>query len=256
VPVQTLNKTRLYIIDELRGAAVILMIIYHALYDLNIIFNLPISFLFSPLMDLFRNSFISGPFIFIAGVSANLSRNSLKRGIIAFGFGLALTAVTLLIAPSQLILFGILHLLGLSMIITHFLKPLLKRLPPQIGSVVTILMFFISYGIPYKYMGFGSLIKIKLPDFLYSANYLFPLGLHTSSFNSSDYYPLLPWIFLFFAGFYAGRYLMSANLPEFCYRSHTKAFGWIGRHSMVIYLAHQPLLLAVFYIIITIIKQA
>jgi len=255
MPSQTLNKTRLNIIDELRGAAVILMIIYHALYDLNVIFNLPLAFLFSPLMDLFRNCFISGPFIFIAGISANLSRNSLKRGITAFCLGLALTAATFIIAPSQLILFGILHMLGLSMIITHFLKPLLNKLPPKSGAAASAVLFFVLYGIPYRYIGLGSLLKIKLPDFLYSTNYPFPLGVHTSDFISSDYYPLLPWIFLFFAGFYTGRYLTGAKLPELFYRSRSKAIGWIGRHSMIIYLAHQPLLLALLYILFKIIRQ-
>ena len=56
---------------------------------------------------------------------------------------------------------------------------------------------------------------------------------------------LLPWIFLFLAGYWLGEAFLQRRAPEFCYREHLPALGWIGRHALIIYLAHQPVVYGV-----------
>lgn len=78
--------------------------------------------------------------------------------------------------------------------------------------------------------------------------FLFPLGLHPLIFASADYYPLLPWIFLFLAGYWLGVAFLQRRAPEFCYREHLSALGWIGRHALIIYLVHQPVVYGVLWL--------
>ena len=90
--------------------------------------------------------------------------------------------------------------------------------------------------------------RLELPRALYDAGFLFPLGLHPLIFASADYYPLLPWIFLFLAGYWLGEAFLQRRVPEFCYREHLPALGWIGRHALIIYLVHQPVVYGVLWI--------
>ena len=118
---------RIYFLDEMRGIALIGMIIYHILYDLYEIFGLKFNF-DSPLLNGFQIA-ICSTFIFIAGISARLSHNILKHGLTVFGAGLLMTAGTYFFMPELTIWFGILHFLGVSMIIFAIFKKLITKAP-------------------------------------------------------------------------------------------------------------------------------
>lgn len=89
-------------------------------------------------------------------------------------------------------------------------------------------------------MGFGSLTLVRLPQSLYELGFLFPLGIHPRFFSSADYYPLLPWIFIFGLGCFLGGYFYNGEAPDFCYRPHCPPLARVGRHALLIYLLHQP----------------
>ena len=97
--------------------------------------------------------------------------------------------------PSQLILFGILHCLGVAMMLYPLLAPLVERLPVWAGVLLSAALYLLTAGIGQRVLGFGP-FTVPLPDALYDCGFLFPLGLHPRIFASADYYPLLPWIFL------------------------------------------------------------
>lgn len=75
-------------------------------------------------------------------------------------------------------------------------------------------------------------------------------GFCAPGFFSADYYPLLPWIFVFLAGSYVGIPLRDSRAPSWCYPTRSRALTWVGRHAILIYLLHQPILFVCFQLLI------
>lgn len=247
------STNRLYLIDEIRGFAIIFMVIYHLLFDLVYFFNVNITFFNSPFVT-FITPWFSATFIFIAGLSCNYSHNNLKRGIKCLLYGLLMTIITFIVMPYNVYVFGVLHLLGLSMMIFHYIRPIVQKLNPTLGMIFAFLLMHITY---YIRKGYLSLLwfTFDLPVNLYQSNFLFAIGLPNSEFRSSDYFPLLPWFWCFLAGSYLGVYAKEEKLPKIFYRSkpYSKLLATIGVNSLFIYMIHQPIiyltLLAIFYYI-------
>lgn len=110
-------RRRVEILDELRGLIVLLMIFYHAIYDLVFVFRAVDPALFQSRFMRWLQLFVACGFIVIAGIMCRYSRNNLRRGAKTFLAGMLVTAVTAAVIPSQLILFGILHFLGICMML-------------------------------------------------------------------------------------------------------------------------------------------
>ena len=236
------SKKRIHMMDEIRGFAVLCMIFYHGFYTLAYLYHIEWGMI---LLRFFMPAepFFAALFIFISGISSDLSRSNLKRGIKLFGVALAVTLVTFLVVPEEIITFGILHFLSICMILFGLLKPLLDKLPFSWGWIVLMaFLFAFTYPIGRGYLGFGSYPIISLPETLYQINWLFPIGIYTPDFRSSDYFPLFPWIFVFFAGTMLGRFAAEERFPSFMYKSRIKALSWMGRHALILYVVHQPVI--------------
>ncbi len=231
---------RVHLMDELRGVLIIGVVLYHLLYDLAVLFPVGIPWMFSDWMNSVRN-ICAGALIVVSGISCHYTRSNWRRGLRAFGLGMLLTVVTALFIPSQLILFGILHFFGSMMMLYALLQPLLEKVPTMVGLLGSTLLFFLTWPI---FSGFIRVlgVTVYLPEFLYNKPLLFPLGFACQGIASADYYPLIPWGFLFLAGSFFGRYVRAGRLPEFCYRSHLPLLARIGNHTMLIYLVHQPVI--------------
>ncbi|MDL2232988.1 DUF1624 domain-containing protein [Ruminococcaceae bacterium OttesenSCG-928-L11] len=244
-----LGRTRrVLFLDELRGVCLILMILYHAAYDLNFLFGVDLPFYSAPFAAV--QLFICCNFIFISGISSRFSRNNLKRGLVVFAIAMAMTAVTYFFMPQQTVRFGVLHLLGVCMILHGVIyspKGVTKR-SPLLGLLVCLLVFAFTWGVSRHYVGFLGLYQIPLPSVLYTQYFLFPLGFPTPDFASSDYFPLLPWMFLFFAGSFLGVAFREGNAPGFFYRSRSRTLQWMGRRTLPIYVLHQPVLYGILYL--------
>lgn len=235
------SPQRLHLMDELRGALIIYVVVYHFLYDLAVLFPVGIaSWMFSPEVNLCRD-ILTGALIVISGVSCNYSRSNLRRGLRTFALGMMLTLVTWIFLPDQLITFGILHFFGAMMLLWGLCEKVLQKIPAVPGAIVSMGLFFLTRPV---YSGFLRFFgqRIYLPDFLYGQPLLFPLGFSCPGLWSADYYPLMPWGFLFLAGGLLGRYAKAGSLPDFCYQRHFPRLAWLGRHTMVIYLVHQPVI--------------
>ena len=231
---------RVHLMDELRGVLIMGVVLYHLLYDLAVLFPVGIPWMFSDWMNSVRN-ICAGALIVVSGISCHYTRSNWRRGLRAFGLGMLLTVVTALFIPSQLILFGILHFFGSMMMLYALLQPLLEKVPTMAGLLGSTLLFFLTWPI---FSGFIRVlgVTVYLPEFLYNKPLLFPLGFACQGIASADYYPLIPWGFLFLAGSFFGRYVRAGRLPEFCYRSHLPLLARIGNHTMLIYLVHQPVI--------------
>ena len=104
-------------------------------------------------------------------------------------------------------------MLGISMMLFGLLRPLFQKLHPMVGAAVMLVLFIFTYGVTSGYVGIPYFWEIPLPDFLYSTNYLFPLGFIPAGFYSADYFSLLPWLFLFFMGSFVGVYVKEGRFP-------------------------------------------
>ena len=236
----TMHNNRIWEIDLIRGIAIILMIIFHIIVDLKDFYNYN--------LDYFGGFwYIEGKlsailFILICGVSSTLGRNSTRNGCNVFMWAMILTAVTYLYNSNCYILFGILHLLGISLLSANFMGklPIVWLIIVSCTTLMVGLLFF---------QGF-----VTNP-------YLFPLGLMTSTFVSLDYYPLFPWYGVFLGGIAMGKILYPKKKLGFSQVSHLqsqalarlqsvpsfKSITYLGKHSLGIYLIHQPILLALLY---------
>ena len=240
---------RVGILDDIRGLCVVLMVGYHALYDLVDIFGLDVP-MFRWGVTSFARTLVAATFMFIAGITCRFSRSNWKRGGLTLLAALALTVGTLLVRPSQQIWFGILHFMGSAMLLFALLDPLLSRVPTGLGVGLCAGLFLLFYGVEWGVLGFPGLWEIALPQRLYTIGWLFPLGFCAPGFFSADYYPLLPWIFVFLAGSYVGIPLRDSRAPSWCYPTRSRALTWVGRHAILIYLLHQPILFVCFQLLI------
>lgn len=246
---------RIYFLDELRGFAIICMVIHHMFYDFGFVLGFPWGYEVFDFLCRFQPVFWA-IFIVTSGICSRLSRNTIKRGALVLGAGLAVTFVTAVIMPAigmegAEIYFGILSCLGCCMIITGLLMPAVEKTNAVFGMLASLLLFFAFYGISSKKIFFGL---VTLPDNLYKTNWLCPLGFFSSSFESADYFSIIPWLFMFLFGAFLGKYAKAGAFPKAFYKSRIKLLQLAGKNSLWIYLLHQPLLYGLMYIIAIVIS--
>ncbi|MDE6723816.1 MAG: DUF1624 domain-containing protein [Eubacterium sp.] len=241
---------RILILDEIRGFAILCMIFHHMFYDIGFILEMGWGYRVFDFLCIFQPLFWA-LFILTSGICSRLSRNPVKRGCIVLASGFAVSLVTAVIMPAigikgAEIYFGILSCLGCSMIITGILMPFINKGNEKIGMLVTAFLFFATYKISEKSLLFGL---VQLPDVLYQSNLFSPLGFYNSSFQSADYFPLIPWLFMFLFGAVFGKFAKEERFSAFAYNSHSRLLQFIGKNSLWFYLAHQLVLYAIMYAI-------
>nr|WP_326186133.1 heparan-alpha-glucosaminide N-acetyltransferase [uncultured Oscillibacter sp.] len=212
-------------LDTLRGVTILSMIAYHACWDLVYLFGADWPWYHGTLAYIWQQS-ICWTFILLSGYCWPLGRRHLRRGLLAFGGGALVSAVTLLVMPEDGIFFGVLSLLGTAALVTIPLDPLLRRIPARAGLAGSFLLFLLLRDVNSGYLGFEGAHLLALPEGLYRNLFTACLGFPPAGFHSTDYFSLFPWIFLFLTGY-------------FLYR--LRRVSAMGRHSLVIYLLHQPL---------------
>ncbi len=242
------TKTRLHLLDTLRGITIISMVIYHALWNLAYLQGVSLPWFTGQPRRIWQQS-ICITFIFLSGFCRALGSKHLKRGLMVFGGGMLVTLVTLIVMPDFPIIFGVLTFLGSAMLALIPFEKALKRIPSEIGATISLLLFLLFKNCNLGFWGFGSINLIKLPDFLY-ANYLTAfLGFPSLNFYSTDYFSFFPWIFLFLCGYFFCLLFKKQNLLGVLVTKPVFFLNFIGRHSLIIYLAHQPILYLIFYFI-------
>lgn len=239
---------RLCMLDELRGIAIIAMVIYHTIYSMAFIFNLDSGYelffqaeKYQPLIPIL--------FITLCGISCSFSKSNLKRGSLIFAIALAITIATYIFMPSIAIIFGILHFIGLALILYSITEKRIKKIPENIGATISLALFIILYNIPNGYIGYQPFLSLELPPQLYSCYPLFIIGLPTPDFSSGDYFPLIPNIFLLYFGCFLGRLIIKNGAPDFMYKKLCPPLDFLGKHSLLIYVVHQPLIIGVLFLI-------
>jgi uncharacterized membrane protein len=238
---------RYWEIDFLRGIAIIMMIIYHIIFDLNY-FNI-LSINLHSFGFRFFLYIIGTTFLLLVGISLSLSYSRikdkltkrqrrlkyLKRGFFIFGLGMIITFVTIIYPGDGFIIFGVLHCIGISIILSYFL----------LGFVHLNLMlgFLLIVG--------GFILNNMNFDFYY----LLPLGFKPYVFYTLDYFPLLPWFGVVLIGIYVGRLFYAdfnrrSNVGEMENMVVARLFCLLGRNSLIIYFIHQIVIIGIIYFLL------
>ena len=230
---------RYSLIDALRGFALVNMLGYHFLYDVNVVFGREPDWYLRPEAQLWQR-FICWSFILIAGFSFHWGRrHSLRRGLVLNACGLAITAVTLLAVPSEAVYFGILNFMGCAVLLTAALEKPLEKLPPAPALALCFLLFLLLRRVDGGVLCLGSR-TLCLPEDLYRFRVLAPLGFPDPLFTSSDYFPMLPWYLLFLCGWNLERLFRRSEGLRRAARRHIPLLSPLGRHTLWVYLLHQP----------------
>lgn len=240
-------KQRYNTLDILRALAIIAMVIYHTLWDLVYVFSVDIPWFYSKSAGVFQLS-IRWSFILISGFCWQLGSRKIRRALIVLSGAVIIYASTALFM-SDGIMHGILTLIGLSALISVPLQKLFLKFPPFLGLFICFLLFFITYDVELGRLGAGSLVICRLPDFLYANNITAVFGFCPRDFFSSDYVPLFPWMFLYWSGIFIFSIFKKYDLLKFLSSLKCPPLEWLGRHSLIIYLAHQPIIYGVLYLI-------
>jgi uncharacterized membrane protein len=233
-------RERYWEIDVLRGIAVIAMILYHFSYDLAYFGLFDVGF-FRSGIGLNAARLIGGSFIFLAGLSLTLSYSRalarapgrslfpkyLARGLRIFSYGLAITFLTWIFLPNEMIVFGILHLIGVSIILAY---PFLNlKLPNVVLGIVCIAFSMFLRG-----------FDVDTP-------WLVWLGIDPTFFML-DYWPIFPWFGVMLLGVAAGNVFYGDRRKQTTGATQRlqviRSLAFLGSHSLTVYLAHQPILLA------------
>lgn len=243
----SLKGDRYRLIDALRGLAMVNMLAFHFCYDVIAVYGSDMSWAFSPAVVAWER-FICVTFLLVSGISLNFSHHPYRRGIIINACGLLITAVTLLFIPGQTIIFGVLNLIGCAMIITGALSRVFDKIDPFLGVAVSFLLFAVFYGMPSGFLGFFDITVFELPEAMYTIPPLTILGLPVEGFFSTDYFPLVPWLFLYFCGFFFWRVVLRLRAERF-FLIKIPVLDFIGRHTLLIYMLHQPVLMGICFLI-------
>jgi uncharacterized membrane protein len=150
---------------------------------------------------------------------------------------------TFLLMPESRILFGVLTCIGSCMLLMIPMEKLLRKLPACIGALASLALFALLRNCNSGTLGFETLILCRLPNQLYRNHLTAYLGFPHRGFFSTDYFSLLPWLFLFLTGYFLFRITTTKgwNIKLFA-RGRVPLLNWMGRHSLLVYLLHQPVL--------------
>jgi uncharacterized membrane protein len=221
------------------------MVIHHLLYNLTTFLGAPRWVFTNPVFDVLHY-FFAGLFIFLSGISSRFSRSNIKRGLIVIAVAAGISAVTY--QMSMPIWFGILHLLGFLMLFFGLTGKLWNKIPRlaapfiYIALIVATALLRAHFQLTSEHLWLRNGLAVSgwrqpgrfnrallpwHPDFV---------------FGSYDYFPLLPWMFVFLLGTWAGLYIREGKLPGRFYDATVPVFPAIGRKALIVYILHQPVL--------------
>lgn len=229
-------QKRITIFDTVRGFTMISMAGFHACYDLAYLYGWDMPwFTQTVFQDIWRAS-ISWVFLFIAGWMCTLSCNNIKRAAKYAAAALVVWVATTLISVDDSVNFGIIFCMAACTAIVALTRPVLDRVPASLGIPICLILFAFTWSIPKA---------------VYPIPYLAWLGFPSPDFVSGDYYPLIPFLFMYLAGFFAARTAQKANreASAWAYENPIPALASLGRHALSFYLLHQPVILGVLELI-------
>ncbi len=229
------RRDRVHGVDALRGIALCLMFVYHFAFDLRFYRVIAADFEHDPFWLGFRALIVSA-FMALVGVSlvladraaATASHYWKRIGVIAV-CALAATIGSWLVFPRTFIYFGILHCIAVASILA---SPLIRR--PAVALAIG-----------------GAVVAAGLlwSDPVFDMRALSWIGFTTAKPATEDFVPLAPWAGVVFVGIAIGHALVRMKFRALVPLNRAPVWlCWLGRHSLVVYMVHQPILLGVLWL--------
>ncbi len=247
------KSIRYGVLDSIRGLVVISMILYHACWDLVYIFGKDWSWYRGREAYIWQQS-ICWSFILLSGFCWSLGKNHLKRGMVVFISGAVVSLATIAFMPENRVIFGVLTLIGSSMLFMTILDKAIRKLFTRkiiawIGFLLSAALFFLTRNVNRGYLGFEGWNLLKLPQSLYQGDVMTFLGFTKPGFYSTDYFSFFPWFFLYLTGYFLYHVvngIRDGEIMNTVFGRKCMLFSFFGRHSLIIYMLHQPLIYVFF----------
>ena len=230
---------RIWEIDFLRGLSVVLMVCYHLLFDLGEFVGIERFLGWSTDLSLpawtIAQAFFAALFVVLSGTSSTLSRNNIRRGLRLLAVSALVSVATYVFDPTSVVFFGILQCLAVSMILYG---AAFEKARPAIcaasGAVV---------------IGLAAALPVVKKVLAVRTDWLMPFGITSPSFSAFDYFPLIPWLGIFLAGAALGKTVYASKRSLLPWRMPPNFVNFAGRHALVIYIVHQPVIMGVLYLL-------
>jgi uncharacterized membrane protein len=178
-------------------------------------------------------AFFAGLFILLCGISSTLTRSNVRRGLKLLAMAVLVTAASFVFNREETIYFGILHCLGVCILVYG---AVFRKAGPGLLASAGVFVFVLNAG-------FSALLK-GTPVHM---DWLAPFGIISDTFSSFDYFPLLPWFGVFLAGAALGKRLYKDRKSLIKRQMPVNPFNLAGRHTLLIYVVHQPIFLGILY---------
>lgn len=243
-----MNTKRYAMLDSLRGLTLISMIAYHTVWDMVYIFDVKWDWYKSDMAYIWQQS-ICWSFILLSGFCWSFGKVKWKRALTVFLAGIVITVVTLIAMPQERIIFGVLTFLGTAMFLMIPLDKILSKCKPAIGFVISFLLFLVVRNVNEGELGFEGIVLMELPDSWYSGWLATYLGFTESSFFSTDYFSVLPWIFLFITGYFLHGFMRQKGWFVHLEKGKCTWLENLGKNSLWIYMLHQPIAYGVLWVV-------
>lgn len=239
---ETIHTTRrLPVLDWLRGLTLLSMVVYHTMWDLVYMFDVTIPW-YRTRVGFFWQQSICWTFILLSGFCFRLGKKPLQRGLVVLGASLLVSLVSIVVTPENAVRLGVLTLIGSCMILLIPINRLLQKVEPWFGLILSFLLFGITRYAAWGNLGFFSARFLELPAGLYRNLLTAWLGFPSADFQSSDYFPMIPWLFLYLCGYFLHSIFLQRDRMAVLRCASIPPLEWIGRHSLLLYLIHQPVI--------------
>jgi len=226
---------RIEFLDFARGLALIAMTIFHFAFDMELFGFQERGFISQPHWKYFARA-IASSFLILTGISLYLAHADgilwsgwRKRMVMIAGSALMITAATFFATPDQYIFFGILHQIAFASVA---------------GLVFLALPWLVTLFVAVGIFWIGQTTHLTHFD----PQWLWWTGLSAVIPNSSDFVPVFPWFSAPLFGIALAKFLQERGwlkalaIPQF-EGAIGRKLKFIGRHSLIYYLVHQPIMI-------------